>query len=378
MKTNKMIILAIVTIALLSVNTLANDLSVTYTITQQQVKPGDSSIITLTLSAIGGTVENIKIKPVQEGYFTIKPNEIDIDTLSLSKIITESFVVETSNKASSGDYTISFKIEYYDGSSTKYMTLTIPITVIGEPIIHLKNYTIDKQTIHSGEDFVSRITLINVGDGIAKNIFITFNSSLIVPKTSTVYIEELQKNEEKSVEVYFSVQPNAQPGSYPIPVVLSYTNKDGSMMYVKQYLMTIKITEKGGIETYIESVSQISQNEKKVRIKFVNSADSQLKFVKVTLPSYADPHSIYIGNLDSDDYSTEDIYVPINVSSIKLNITYTTSLNNIITRQLEMQLPTPEAIIANKETQSTTSSKIVLVLVGLIIGYFIGRVRKKK
>ncbi|MCD6482895.1 MAG: hypothetical protein J7K83_01325 [Candidatus Aenigmarchaeota archaeon] len=378
MKTNKMIILVIVTIALLSVNTLANDLSVTHTITQQQVKPGDSSIITLTLSAIGGTVENIKIRPVQEGYFTIKPNEIDVDTLSLSKVIAESFVVDISNKASSGDYTISFEIEYYDGSSTKYMTLTIPITVIGEPIIHVKNYTIDKQTIHSGEDFISQITLINVGDGIAKNIFITFNSSLIVPKTSTIYIEELQKNEEKTVKVHFSVQPNAQPGSYPIPVMISYVNKDGSMTYTKQYLMTVEITEKGGIETYIENVLQTSQNEKKVRIKFVNSADSQLKFIKVTLPSYANPQSIYIGNLDSDDYSTEDVYIPLNVSSIKLNVTYTTPLNDIVTNQIELQLPKPEISPINQKESSAATGKILLVFVGLVLGYFIGRVRRKK
>lgn len=378
MEKEKIIIIATMMIMILSVaRVYASDVNVVYDIQEEQIKPGDSTIISLTLSSIGGTTENIKIKPIQQGYLTISPGEISIDSLPISKTITESFVVSASNDAISGKYTIIFKIEYYDGSTTKYLTLSIPIAISGEPILHLKNYTVDKNTIHAGEDFSSKLTIINVGNGVAKDVFVTFNSSLIIPKTSTVYINQLSRNEEKQINLQFSVEPNTQPGTYPIPVIITYTNKDGSIRYTTQYAITIKVTEKGSIETYLESVSQYSENEKKVRIKFVNSADSQLKFIKVSLPDWSNPTNIYIGNLDSDDYSTEDVYIPINTTRITMNITYVNPLNKEITKTVSMDIPQIE-FKNEQEKRTSIKNEVIVFFVGIAIGYGIKEVIKKK
>jgi hypothetical protein len=198
-------------------------------------------------------------------------------------------------------------------------------------------------------------------------------------------IESIDSDDHETVHFDLIALSDATSGTYTIPVIMSYDNQTDTG------LVSITINAKPKIDISSEESSLIKGKNGKITLMIVNSGLGGAKFLSVSLGQVGgvqitSPNSIYIGNIDSNDFDTEDFNVFLNANApstinLPVQITYTDSQNNQITKNENVLIKTytqREAVSLGLTTGNNTFLIIILIIV-VIIGFFIyRRIRKRR
>ncbi len=180
--------------------------------------------------------------------------------------------------------------------------------------------------------------------------------------------------------------PGSSEGIYEANLTSNYVNRIGEER-TDSYTISIVVKSKPQFYVQIDDADVYKgKNLGEITVKFVNNDVADIKFLTVELQDSEDytilsPRTVYVGDLDSDDFESVDYRIKVNKRAdeiyIPLKIYYKDSLNNPMSDDVGAVLTMHSGKDLGKVTSNTTQNIIIGVVV-LGVGYWIFRKWKKK
>lgn len=354
-------------------------------------QPGDLITVWINIENIGGDYSKAGTLTVLEsGPFTVDGDSERVK--KFSRIPSQnSFLVNTrvriDKDAHEGTNYLTVRVS--EGDSDNYIEKDLPITIQG------KSSTlsiIDVKTVPSsfspGKKGEISLLVKNVGETTLRNVNVELNlKGLSVAPTGTSSsktISMLKGNEVKEFNFSLTPYPNADAQVVSIPVTLSYEDEqDNSKNQSEEVGLAIGSTPE--LLVYFEKTAINPKTlEGSVVVKFVNKGLNKIKLLQMTVPKndnadvISDSSTIYVGDIDIDDYESADLTLKIAKSevTVPIKVQYRDALNNQYTGEYDLQLRA-------KSTNRTSTSRtwwivLIVVVIGIIIWFFRRKRRIKK
>ncbi|HLC64519.1 MAG TPA: COG1361 S-layer family protein [Candidatus Nanoarchaeia archaeon] len=243
---------------------------------------------------------------------------------------------------------------------------------------------------------VGKITIKykNLADSLIRNVKTKIDLSSVpfapVQSSNVKVIEEIPALSSAEVEFSVMAEAGAQSKAYKIPLELSY-NDELNTRYATNDTIGLVI---GGVPELAINIEESeivrSGTSGKIVIKFVNRGPVDIKFMNIRLEDKDNvkvigPKEAYIGNIDSDDFETEEfnIYVENGESvAIPFEISYKDANNNDYSEKMELPITVYSASEAQKYGLANGNSSIgifiAFLIVALGVGGYLYYKRKKK
>lgn len=202
--------------------------------------------------------------------------------------------------------------------------------------------------------------------------------------SSTQIIDEIKDNDKENVEFDVIVLPNAKPGIYKIPVLITYNN------ITKEDVISFIIDTEAKLTLSVGEPDFIVGERSTIDIKIINNGLADVQFLNIKLGNSAfydviSSREIYIGDLDSDDYDTAEFDIKINYPlpgdlPIRVYVEYTDKLNNqhSITETVEIDVYTEKEAKNLGLIQTNNNRPIIAGVVALLIILIVYRKIKKR
>jgi hypothetical protein len=204
-------------------------------------------------------------------------------------------------------------------------------------------------------------------------------------------IDEIDEGDKEKAKFDLIALPNAESGTYKIPVKVNYLLSDGTAVSGQSIgIVSAIINAKPGIELSLENSGLVKGTKGELSIKIINSGMGESKFLSVKLNrangiKIIGSDKVYIGTIESNDFDSADFEIFVNSNSITpinlpIELTYTDSMNNQITESkiLPVAVYTQEEAIKMGLTQKNNTFQIVIAVVLVLTLYIIYRRAKKK
>jgi len=208
--------------------------------------------------------------------------------------------------------------------------------------------------------------------------------------SNEITIEEILEDDKETAEFDILALPNAQSGIYKIPFSIEYTLEgEENKTLPKQGIVTLTINSEPKISVERNDGLILKGRKNEIQLSIINKGLSDVKFLDIKIVEISgitilSQKSIYIGDLDSDDFDSAKFEVFIESSvekNIKLpvKIIYRDITNKEYTENLFVNLRVyskEEAIKLGLLKKSNTLTTIISIVV-LIVGYISYRKIKK-
>lgn len=251
-------------------------------------------------------------------------------------------------------------------------------------ILNIMDVKTTPEVLQIGKSGAISFKIVNNAESLIKDVLIemAFDSSIAPADGATVKkIRDISQGESADVSFNVITLPTTESGIYTVPLNISYTNNEGEQNSFST-LISVKIGETPSYYVVPESILSTGAGIKEIELKFVNDGLADLQFFNVkvldnSLFKVKSGGTMYIGDLDSDDYLTEKFTARLywNKITIPLEITYKDKLNNEYKDYIDVELDTGR--VQNVTPSSSTRVILAVLIIGGIIYYFY-RKRKKK
>ncbi len=342
------LLFGILLLLLINVNaqeTLGPDLVIdSLSINPFPVEPGKTFDLTAVIrnSDTRKTINDLSFS-IQESFpFSLEGNKIiRFVSLAPNEQVSLNFKVKTDISALRG--VNELKIDFQEGGATKYISDPINIDVETTALdLSIVSINTNPSIIKPGDEVEMILTLKNTVPVLMKNIDINFDLSASdtpftpIKTTTKRSITSLNKGTSKELVFNLAVNADADPKVYKIPLKIDYEDEFGNE-YAIDTLTGLKVSTEPYLQYSIESSDVYNAgNAGKISIKIVNIGLADTKFLSLELEESSkydivSVPTVYVGNLESDDYETADfdIYVKSRGDELPLNfvIKYKDSFN---------------------------------------------------
>ena len=253
--------------------------------------------------------------------------------------------------------------------------------------IAVQSFSATPEQVSPGERVELRVTLENVGNDDIRNILVNIDLSEVpfAPLRSSTeqIIDKIKEDDEETVLFELVALPDASSQIYKIPIKISYNETS------KSSLISLEVSAEAKLDVIMEDSEIIKVNDQgAVTLKFINNGLTQIKFLKVTLQDsmyyeILSPKTLYIGEVDVDDFETEEFVIISKVKNpgLVINLEYTDSNNNEFneTRYVDLSVYTLDeakqlGLIKAKFTEIWVFFVIFIIILIILYGIF----RRKK
>lgn len=306
------------------------------------VNPGEYVDVWLKVGNEGDAdIDDFAIELVSKFPFSIDSGETA--TRHYGKILANSIVlvhykVRVSEDAVEGDNFLKFRYRYVQ-SNLKWIDDQVKIRVqTREAVLSIDSVQSDPEKIAPGENAKVTITLKNMAGSVIRDIGVILdltmatvakNPATLAP-TATVIdsyynaiplapinsstekrFSYIKPGEEIKVVYNLAAFPDAKAKTYKVPLLISYQDEIGRN-YTKLDVVGLVIGAEPDMTVNVQENTVYGAGAAgDVSIKFVNKGATDVRFMNVLLKdskSYdiVSAKTIYIGDLDSDDYETAD------------------------------------------------------------------------
>jgi len=362
-------------------------LNVAWQLSSNSTKPGGYTTIYLTVTNTGTDVQGIEIIPTPGPSLSIiSGNKIELGDLPATLSQQVAVTVKADENSNSTTSYVYIETTYYYSNSQYKKDFYIPITIKGDPKIQIENVNFNG-SLEPGNNIILTFDLVNEGQGGAKDITVSLsqNSNFISSGSSgEFFIRSLDKYENQKLTVPLTVSPEASIGTTTIPIELSYYDSTRSGNFVDTQQIGASIVGNYNFIVTLDSQDVIAAGTTgSATVKIANGGNQQAfhLVVNVIKPNNFDitPTTIYVGNLNSDDYDSETLslvagQVNTGLYPISLNITYDDSFGRTYsqTYPVNIEISSRSAYSLAHPVQ-TPLSLIVIVIVVIIVLFFIYR-----
>lgn len=321
-------------------------------------------------------------------YVIIKERQRNVGHMFPGETWTTPFEIHVSDKAPATTYTLTFEVlkTNIDGTEEGEVILSrdLSFNVQGTPKISIDS---DSQ-LKAGEITDFNVKLTNVGGGTARHVTVGLNatSPLSILKSASVYVGDMSGKTSREVTYQMHVDSSADPKAYNVPVLITYVDRNGATQMVGQ-LIGVKIASMPMVSASLDSQDDfMAGTEGAVTVSVVNEGFVDAKFLSVELVetneyTVTSNSDVYIGNLASDDFETEDFEIKVadGVSGkipLKVKVKYTEENNNerhIEEPKIELNVLSAGEYYKKHPKANGTQQlmSVVMVIPALVIGYIV-------
>ncbi len=377
------------------------------TLTKQEpdpVEPSKEVEVSFKLENNGTIADNVIFEILPSYPFSLLPEESStkfIGTIGTSQDGKQSVIVKyklkTASDASDGNHKI--KVRYKSDNLGSWVTLdTFDIKVqTHDAILAVEKFFTVPAITAPGDKTKLRLELKNYATSILKDIKISLNLDKsgddITPfspigSTNEKVLSYIEPQAIASLDFELLVDSDAASKAYKIPLNIKYSdtlNKN----YSKTNIVTIVVGDTPDLGVTLERTEiYTSESSGNVVLRLVNKGNPDIKFLNVKILqnenlSVIGADEVYIGKLDSDDFSTAEFKLFVkgkdNVK-IPIEVSYKDANNNNFKekRKVELKLyKNSDAKNFGLKKSNSITWVIVAVLV-IIVGYYYYRKRKNK
>src|SRR3989344_3640768 len=367
----------------------AGDISVRLiSIDPSPVTPGNFFSITFeATNTRNDSINDIAFELNVPPDFDIETDErIEFNELGPDEEVTLSWLVKADNSVKAGFEKIELTIEENNEESSLFFPVQIQSL---EPTLLITKVSTDPLQVAPGQNLFLTIELENQASFSLKNINIKLDLSTTpfapVQGSDEQSIEQLNSRSRQLKTFQIIATPESQAGIYKIPINLVYYDEFG-IRYTNENLLSIKVGSEPQLTINQESSSLILNQKGEASIKFVNNGLTKIKLLTITLEpinaQLLSPETIYIGDLESDDFQTIDITLyPESTDSlmiIHLNYRDANNENFQETIRIPLKVYTQEEAKSIGLIKNNTPIFYFIGSIFLIILYIFFRKRRKK
>jgi hypothetical protein len=374
----KLILFVILLSSITLVEATVASVNVTWQVSPSTLRPSSIATISLTLSNSGGVdLTNIVVKATAGQYITITSGDkLELGGLASLLSTQGAISIKVDENAPSTTSYVYLEIDYYTSTSTYEKTFYIPLTIVREPILQIKNVNLSDNP-EPGKTVSLSFDLKNEGFGAAKDIIvsITPNSNFIVSSSSgEFFIDSISKLETKTLSFPITVSPEIMIGTTSIPIKLIYYDEIRSNIYNQTKEIGLKISGNVDFMITVNSYNNFYYGRSgKVSLSIANRGSSEANYISVKAFSDFGSKEFYIGSLDSDDSETIELPQDLSKASgkylVNLILNYRDKFENSYSIENSIEvIPTNAPLDYNI---------IIVVSVVLVIIFWIYRRRKK-
>jgi len=275
-----------------------------------------------------------------------------------------------------------------------------------EAIISVDDVSLNPEQIAPGATAQLKISIKNNADSLLKNVKVNIGVVTTITTSTSVTITELpitpigSANEkmieniapDESKDVIFNIIADADAVSkiYKMPINVEYADILGAN-YSKTYYTSIIVGDEPELVASIESSDIVySGKAGTISIRFTNKGASDLKFLYVELmqsDSYEiiSSPSVYIGNIDSDDYESADFNIYVKGTRNKavqlpMKIEYRDANNKKFKKEMILSLKLYSSSTAERYGLVASGNPVytilLIIIILLVIRWYVKRKKK--
>lgn len=258
--------------------------------------------------------DNIRIIFVDKYPFSLKGSKtVEIKRLEPGIGTTFSFTIKAHEDALDGTKTIYLAYEY--DQYKKSITAKFDVEV-GAPskIIGIDMFETEPKRIPPGSEAKVKLRIKNFADFIMSDLKIELNiSEPFTPLygTNERRIKSLTPEEYAELEYNLIVDPEADPKPYSVALTITYYDSLGTKYERDDYIGLVIDTKPDYIVNVEESDVMKLNKKGTVTLSVSNVGTSDIRYLALEIMKSEDyevlfSNKAYIGNLEPDDYETED------------------------------------------------------------------------
>ncbi|MFP4118553.1 MAG: COG1361 S-layer family protein [Candidatus Woesearchaeota archaeon] len=363
-------------------------------------QPGQYVTVTLELENLGNEdAKNAAIEVVDQFPFTIisqsEAREV-IGNLKGQRSYVVDLKLKVSSEAVVGENDLKIRFTSDIGNNNWQETTKTIRVKSNQAALSISDVNTDPEEFISGEPGEVKLTVKNTADVVLRDIGVQLNlinpeagQSGELPFTPVGSSEEqrvskLNPGELKTLTYQLNTDAEARPGFYKIPVATTYFDEEGTE-YEKTNIIGVAVMAKPQLKVFLDQTTIANAEEQgTATIKFVNKGIHDLKFLDVELLE-GEGYTIlssdkdYIGDLDSDDYRTQDFRLKTSRENAKLRLAANYMDDN--NKEYEQIYELAMRYDKNQEDNNGSISPILIAII-VVAGFFVirgvRRHRKKK
>ena len=194
-------------------------------------------------------------------------------------------------------------------------------------------------------------------------------------------IDEIEEGTRETVSFQLIALPDARPQIYKIPLKIRYNDNE------ELTVISINVKSQAILGVAIDESKVVKAGDKgEIIIRFVNKGLADIKFVSAELVPSSDYHilsasSVYVGNIEPDDFETAsfNIYINNKISFIPIKVEYRDSENKIFTKTefLDINIYSQEEAKKLGLIKTSNTYYIIIAIVLILIIFFVFRIIRK-
>lgn len=275
------------------------------------------------------------------------------------------------------------KVQIQIGDRVSYITEEFMIEVITQnPVLSVSSVKTIPDSAQAGGEVMVDITLENLADNYLKTIVATLSTAgtPFAPLDSTTErtIKLLESGKTSVVSYRLAVDSTAESQVHQLSLKLTYLDQTGHN-FSKNLSVGIKVNNPPKYVLNLEETEVYENNQKgKIILSFSNIGSGDIHFVQMHFKDSPGLHlvsspTVYLGNLESDDFQTAEyrVYSDTTEKEVNVNVevTFTDEYNqeHTKTHQIPLRLyTTEEAVKYGIATAQGGNSFVVWFIVGIL------------
>lgn len=276
--------------------------------------------------------------------------------------------------------------------TTMAIILGIILSLNAVSALTIDSVQTSKTDIQPGDRVSIRLDIENNLDSDADNVVVSLDLSMVpfAPYESSNQImkDEVEEGESRNFEFELIADSDASSGTYKIPVNIDYEISDE--VKTSSGLVSLIISARPQLDVSIEEAFVIKGRTSEISVRVVNSGLGEARLLSLNLQGVGglkllSGGSVYIGNIDSDDFDNADFTISADGTApgtinLPVEIVYRDSKNKEIRETKFVSLKTyshDEAVALGLASKSNTMTYVIVIVVLLVL-WFIYRSWKKR
>jgi hypothetical protein len=358
-------------------------------------------------------VENIGIEAAEEMYFEVVPEypfsldpgasrEVKLGDTDARQIGENAYVLywklRIDKSAVQGNNKL--KMRYSSDKGMKWVELDDFYVRVqtDDAIINIVEAVTDPKEVAPGEEFNLKITLENLADSYMEDVTTTvtllhLSGATVVQLPFTPVgmsnvktIKQLDGGANKIMTFRMVADVDATTGAYKVPIEVSYSD-NLNKNFTKTSFIGLKVGSTPDLFVSLDRPSASSAGkEMDMTVRFINKGVEDIRFAFATIeePSgltVLSPKETYIGNIDSDDFETEDFVIKADRCDKEYTIPITVEYMSMSNERFEDRYETTFTACTGETQNGGSKTGIVgflIVVVIVVVAIIIYRRMKKK
>lgn len=358
------------------------------------VQPDTSTTISFEVTNLGDEeLRNLEINMVDKYPFTITSDKtVKFSSLKKGEKAQFSFQVDVNKDAIEDTYPLSLQFfsEKLDSSTSEPFNIEVVKASSGlETSIYVESSEETTAVIGPGETADVKLRIDNPSSSAMRDVTVKLElGGTAIPfaplgMTSEKKIDFIASKDFGEAKYTLIASPDAEAGLYKVPVNIRYYDSQGYSHNVSD-IIGIVVGSEPELSLEIESTELTTkQDTGNFVVKIVNGGTTDVKFLKIKLletegMEIISQDSMYIGDVDSDDYETAEFRISMEEEQAKLVFELDYKDANNIPYSEKKVLPVKLYSPSELGHESGSGWTWVIVLVIIAGGYFGWKRHKRK